>query len=119
MSWLLPDWQRTVVFIGKQTKESKKFIGTGVLLSICGIFVLATAKHVVFDEDEEERGGLFISFNSKDNKIVDRTIDEIKKTFGVKWALHTNKKVDVALIPFGFDSKKDDIKSIGEDTFFH
>ncbi len=118
MSWLLPDWQKTVVFIGQETGDKKNFIGTGVLLNVSNIFCLSTAKHVVYDKDNKRfRENLFVSFNSKDGKILDRKIEDIKRTFNVEWISHNNEEVDIAIIPFGLDIEKDDVKTIPENLF--
>ena len=111
-----PDWQKTVVFIGQKTNE-KKFIGTGVLLSVSDIHHLVTAKHVIFDKNGEERKNLFISLNSKTGEVLDRKIDDLKSKFNIDWIIHEDSEVDIALIPMGLDLKNDDVKVIPEISF--
>jgi len=115
MSLLNPEWKKTIVFIGRGSKDS--FIGTGVLLHISGIYHLITSKHVVFDKSGNEKSHLFISFNSLKGEIKDRPIDEIKNNFDVKWIIHEDSKIDLAMIPVGIDPKSDDLKTIPENLF--
>lgn len=44
-------------------------------------------------------------------------IDQIKKSIAVNWIFHENDDVDIALIPFGLDPQKDDVKAIFENLF--
>ncbi len=56
-------------------------------------------------------------FNSKDGKIASRSIEEIKKNFSVDWIFYENKEVDIAIIPFGLDTQKDDVMTIPDNMF--
>ena len=115
MSWLNLDWQKTIVFIGKD--NPKNFIGTGVLLGLSGIHHLATAKHVIFDNNGDEKKSLFISFNSKKGEIIDRKIEDVKTQYKVDWITHKDSNVDIVLIPISIDIENDDVKLISEDLF--
>ena len=53
----------------------------------------------------------------KDGTVGSRSIDQIKKSIAVNWIFHENDDVDIALIPFGLDPQKDDVKTIPENLF--
>jgi len=78
-----------------------------------------TAKHVVVDPQTDKfiDSGVFAFFNSKDGKIVSRSIDDLKADLGVNWIFHENKDVDIAIIPFGLNPQKDDVEMIPENLF--
>lgn len=120
MHALIDEIKKTIVFLGKVTEKREiQFHATGFLVNIQNIFHLATAKHVVVDS----RTGEFIDsgtrafFNLKDGNIGSHSLDEIKKNFGVNWIFHENKDVDIAIIPFGLDPQKDDVKTIPDNLF--
>jgi hypothetical protein len=122
MRAMLDEIKKTIVFLGKTTEEGKiQFYATGFLVNIHNIFHLVTTKHVVVDP----RTGKFVDsrmlafFNLKDGKIGSRSLDEIKKNFAVNWIFHENKDVDIAIIPFGLDPQKDDVKTIPENLFLN
>ena len=121
MGWLIPDWQKTVVYIGqeivKENKVDKIQIGTGALLQVSGIFCLITCKHVILDENGSLRKNMFCAFNSKTGNIIYRKIDDIKSKFNVEWYFHKNKDVDIAIVVFGLDPNNDDVKTIDETAF--
>ena len=73
---------------------------------------MITAKHVVVDPktDAYIDTDLLAFLNSKENKIVIRSIDEIKKTLDAKWIFHENRNVDVAILPFLVDLENDEAK---------
>lgn len=112
--------KKTIVFIGKTTEEGKiQLHATGFLVQVQNIFHLVTAKHVVVDSRTNNiiDSGMIVFFNLKDGIIGSRSIDEIKKNFAVNWIFHENKDVDIAIIPFGLDPQKDDVKTIPENMF--
>lgn len=123
MSWLIPDWQKTVVFIGQEVKRPDKTekvqIGTGALLQVSGTFCLITCKHVIVDESGNFRKDLFVAYNSKTGTIIERKIEDTKKQFNVEWQFHSNADVDIAIMIFGLDTETDDIKVIDESSFSH
>ena len=41
----------------------------------------------------------------------------MKRKFGVDWVFHKNAEVDIAIIPFGLDPQKDDVKVIPDNLF--
>ncbi len=83
------------------------------------MFHLITAKHVVMDQEtgKIDDSELFIFFNSEDGTITKRPIEGIKKEFAVDWVFHENENVDIAIIPFGLDPNKDDVKVIPDEMF--
>lgn len=120
MRKLIDEIRKTVVFLGKTThKGETQFYATGFLLNIQNIFHLATAKHVVVDPKTGEftDSGMLIFFNLKDETIGARSIDDMKKNFGVHWIFHENQDVDIALIPIRLDTQKDDVKTIPDNLF--
>jgi len=121
MSWLIPGWQKTVVYIGQEIKEENKIkkvqVGTGALLQVSGIFCLITCKHVVVDNFGNFRENLFVAFNSKTGNVIERKIREIKEKFKVDWHFHDNKNIDLAVMVFGLNPEIDDVKTIDETAF--
>ena len=112
--------KKTIVFLGKTTEEGKiQFYATGFLVNIQNIFHLVTAKHVVVDPRTGKfvDSGMLAFFNLKDGTVGSRSIDQIKKSIAVNWIFHENDDVDIALIPFGLDPQKDDVKTIPENLF--
>lgn len=124
MRGLINDIKKTVVFLGKATKEREiRPNATGFLVSIQGIVHLVTTKHTVIECEAGKFTGKSIDkgmrafFNTKAGKIGTRSLSSIKKKFGVNWIFHENEDVDIALIPFGLDIKKDDVKTIPDKLF--
>ncbi len=124
MKELLEEIKKTVVFIGetrisRENKPEDIFVATGVLVQIDSIFHLITAKHVVFNNEKKELkdGDLWIAFNTRDNKIVKRSIKEIKEKFGVEWIFHNKDKVDLAIILTALDLQNDDVKVVDSELF--
>jgi len=122
---LINEIKKTVVFLGKITDKGEiDPNATGFLVNIQGIFHLMTAKHVVKEfkngkfTDKFIDEGMWVFFNTTDGKIGLRSIGDIKKKFGINWVFHENKDVDIAIIPFGLDVQKDDVKTIPENLFF-
>lgn len=121
MRALLNDIKKTVVFLGTINEKGETVIrATGFLISINNVFHLVTAKHVVLDprSGRPVDSGMQVLFNLKEGKVGQRPLDEIKKTFAVDWIFHPNSDVDVAIIPFGLDLERDDVKTIPENLFF-
>ena len=58
-------------------------------------------------------------FNTKDGQTGTRSISWIKNGFGVDWVFHQNKEIDIAIIPFGINEDKDDVRTILEKSFIH
>ncbi len=96
-----------------------RFYATGFLVSIQNVYHLLTAKHVVasMKTGKLQDEGMLVFFNSKDGRIGLRSIESVKKNYGVNWIFHKNVEVDVAIIPFGLDSQKDDVKVIRNKWF--
>lgn len=120
MRSLIGEIKKTIVFLGKTTREGKiQFYATGFLVSIQNVFHLVTAKHVVVDSETGEfiDSGMLAFFNLKGGTIGSRSIDEIKTHLAVNWIFHEDKDVDIAIIPFGLDPQKDDVKTIPENLF--
>jgi hypothetical protein len=120
MRGLINEIKKTIVFLGKTTAEGKiQFYATGFLVNIQNIFHLLTAKHVVVDPQTGNfiDRGMVAFFNSRDGKIVSRSIDDLKAHLAVNWIFHENRDVDIAIIPFGLDPQKDDVKTIPENLF--
>lgn len=122
MKKLIEEVKKTVVFLGKIDYEGKpQFYATGFLVSVQNIFHLLTAKHVVVDMKTGELQDTEICafFNSKDEGVVRRPIKDIKNSLGVNWIFHLKPEVDIAIIPFGLDPLKDDVKVIPDNLFLH
>jgi hypothetical protein len=119
MQDLINQLKKTIVFLGVQTSSGKiQPRATGFLLNIQGIFHLATAKHVVVDPTT---GGwldadMSVFFNLKGGGVGSRRLSSLKKMFGVEWLFHENKKIDVAIIPFGLE-ETDDVMTIPDNLF--
>jgi len=120
MRKLIEEVKRTVVFLGKiNDRGIPQFYATGFLVSIQNIYHLITAKHVVLNiktvklQDDE----MLVFFNSKDGKMIYQSIKDIKKSFEIDWVFHPNEDVDIAIIPFGLDPNKDDVKVIPDNIF--
>ncbi len=96
-----------------------EFYATGFLIKVQDIFHLVTAKHVVFDIKTEKMldDELQVFFNLKEGNYSKRSIESIKE-MDIKRIFHEDKNVDVALIPFAIDIKKDDIKIILDKMFY-
>lgn len=116
---LIDEIKKTVVFLGKVSDKNKiKFDATGFLVGIQDIYHLVTAKHVLLDQSGNiDDSRMLVFFNSKDGKIARRSIGETKSKFSVDWIFHENKEVDIAIIPFGLDLQKDDVKIIPDNRF--
>lgn len=119
MQNLLGESKKTVVFLGDISKKRPQFYATGFLVSIRDMFHLITAKHVVVDRETGETKdiNMHVFFNLKSGGIATRPIKEIKRKFGVGWVFHENTEVDIAIIPFGLDPQKDDVKVIPDNLF--
>jgi hypothetical protein len=121
MQDLINQIKKTTVFLGVQTSGGGfQFRATGFLLNIQGIFHLATAKHVVVDPTTGEwlDADTSVFFNLKGGGVGSRHLKSLKKTFGVEWLFDENKKVDIAIIPFGLEVEKDDVMTIPDNLFF-
>lgn len=117
---LLDQIKMTVVFLGKVTEKGEnKFFATGFLVKIQNVYHLVTAKHVVVDTKTGKfvDNGTLAFFNLKDGKIGSRSIDKIKENFALNWIFHENNDVDIAVIPFGLDPQKDNVKTIPDNLF--
>ena len=117
--------RRSVVFLGEWKTEIENempvlkpdFSGTGYLTSIKGIPHLITAKHVIYDMDENKFDDeqMHVFFNKKDGTLTSRPIREIKDQLSVDWAFHpTNQNVDVAILPFIWYDKTEDCAFVDE-----
>jgi hypothetical protein len=93
-------------------------IGTGFITEHATFNILITCKHVVFDcEQETFLPNLFVSFNQKDGSLGRRSLEKLKQKFNINWFFHKDSKVDLAIMPFGIDPEKDDIKRMGQDLY--
>jgi len=120
MKKLIEEIKKKVVFIGKVDHEGRpQFQATGFLVSVQNIYHLLTAKHVVVNikTGELQDNEMLAFFNSKNGEIASRSIKDIKRRFGVNWIFHQNAEVDIAIIPFGLDPQKDDVKVIPDNLF--
>ncbi len=120
MKKLIEEAKKTVVFLGKIDREGKpQFYATGFLVGVQNIYHLLTARHVVTDREtgELQDDKMLAFFNSKDGRITSRSIKDIKRNFNVNWIFHQNAEVDIAIIPFGLDPQKDDVKVIPDNLF--
>jgi hypothetical protein len=116
---LLNQIKKAVVFLGDiDTKGNPRFYATGSLVKVQNISYLITAKHVVVDREtgDFKDDKILVFFNSKDGTISSRSIENIKQRYNVDWIFHTNPEVDVAIIPFAFDTQ-DDVLTIPDNLF--
>lgn len=60
---------------------------------------------------------IYAFYNTKVGGIKERSLDEVKKTFSVDWIFHENNNVDIAIIPFPINIKKDDVKIVPDELF--
>lgn len=117
---LVNDIKKTVVFLGDINKEGNpRFYATGALVKVQNIYHLITAKHVILDRKTGnfKDDKMLVFFNSKDGGIMSRPIENVKRYLDASWIFHTNPEVDVAIIPFGIDTHKDDVLVIPDDSF--
>ena len=116
---LLRQIKKTVVFLGVVKDGTQVPHATGFLVRVKGIYHLLTAKHVIFNSETGERTDqeLHAFFNLKSGGADARAIADIKKFFAVDWILHDNSEVDIAVLPFGLNEKKDDVLTIPDDLF--
>jgi len=117
--------KKSVVFLGNvNNKGEYSPFATGFLINIRNVTHLVTAKHVVIECKNSQFTGKFINnglcvfFNNIDGMIASRSIDDIKKNYGVNWIFHNNDVVDIALIPFPLHKGKDDVRTIPEHIFW-
>jgi hypothetical protein len=113
--------KKAIVFFGNINDKGKpQFIATGFLVQMEKVFCLVTAKHVVVETKtgKPKEEDIRIFFNSQDGGITSRSIQELRKKYNLNWIFHpTDEAVDVAIIPFGLDLQKDDIKLIPAELF--
>lgn len=119
--------RKTIVFLGKieDTEGEKKprYIATGFLVSIEGKTHLVTAKHIVMEvKNGKFTGrlidqGMFAYYNMKRGGIAARPLKIVKEKFDIDWIFHEDQEVDVAVMPFGLDVKKDDVRTIPDNLF--
>ncbi len=116
--------KKTTVFIARakypspdDTGSPFSFVGTGVIIDVDGQHHVLTAKHNVIDPKTGSfiDSDLLIGYNSKDGKIETQQIQNTKNDLKVEWMTHKSTSVDLAIMPFGFNSKYDDVKSIEKD----
>jgi hypothetical protein len=119
MQTLLDEIKKTIVFLGDIRDKKTQLYATGFLVSIQNIFHLVTAKHVVMDRETRKikDTNMHVFFNLKNGGIATRPVDEIKRRINVDWVFHENTEVDIAVIPFGLDPQRDDVKVIQENLF--
>ena len=120
MEKFIKDVQKTVIFIGiHNSQRVTNIFATGFYIEYQGVFYLVTAKHVVKNALtlETAEHGLCILLNAKDDNIIWRSIDDLKKKNDVNWIFHRDNNVDIAIIPVGIVSEIDDIKYIPESLF--
>ena len=122
-SWLPNEWPKTIVLIEQLSKDEEGNnvfmpIGTGFITEYEKFNILVTAKHVVFDKDQKTNvPNLFASFNQKNAVFGHRSVEGMKKHFGIDWSFHSNLDVDLAIIPVLFDPAKDDIKRMSRTLY--
>lgn len=116
--------KKTTVFIGEyNSKKEPVYHATGFLVSIKNIFHLVTAKHVIMEMIDDKFTGKLLDdnyqvfFNSKDGKLLSRSLNEIKNQYKVNWIYDSNPNIDLAMIPFAIDTLHDDLRVI-PDNFF-
>jgi len=119
MQTLLDEIKKTVVFLGDVREGKTQLYATAFLVGIQNIFHLITAKHVVTDKGtgKIKDTNMHVFFNLKSGGIAKRSVGEIKKKLSLDWVFHENAAVDIAIIPFGLDPQKDDVKVIPDSLF--
>lgn len=116
---LIGDIKKTIVFLGDIRDNKTQLYATGFLVEIQDILHLITARHVVVDKDtgQIKDANMYAFFNLKSGGITTRPIKGVKEKLGVDWVFHKNAEVDIAIIPFGLDFQKDDVKAIPDNLF--
>lgn len=122
-TWLPAEWSKTIVLI-EQLKQDEKgeniFVsfGTGFITEYENFNILVTCKHVVFDKEQKNYiPNLYTSFNQKDETLGRRSLETLKNDLGINWFFHKNPNIDLAIMPFGINQTKDDIKRMSKDMF--
>lgn len=118
MQTVISESKKTVVFLGEMDRRKPRFYATGFLVRVEGILHLITAKHVVKDikSGKFKDSKLHAFFNLKNKGIGSASIKSQKRRFGVNWIFHSNKEVDIAVIPFALHEKVD-FKMIPDNMF--
>lgn len=116
--------KKTTVFIGEfNSKKEPVYHATGFLVAIKNVFHLVTAKHVIMEIIDGKFTGKLIDdkyqvfFNSKEGKLLSRSLNEIKNQYKVDWVYDNNPNIDLAMIPFAIDTLHDDVRVIPDDFF--
>jgi len=125
----LDDIKQTVVFLGhikSETKDNKEYAipvpsATGFLVEIDNIYHLITAKHVIADKVNNNYKihdeNMYVFFNGKNKKLKKRSISKLKSKYKVEWLFHDDPNIDLAILPFPIDLKKDNVKVIPKEYF--
>jgi len=121
---LIRQTKKTIVFLGAINEKGKiQLRATGFLVMIQNVFHLVTAKHVIMETKGGKFTGKFIDnnmfalFNMKDGHTGLRSISQIKSKYGANWIFHQDENVDIAIIPFPLDLKKQDVMVIPDKMF--
>lgn len=122
-TWLPTEWPKTIVLIEQLDQDEKGnnifvSVGTGFITEYENFNILVTCKHVVFDKEQKNYiPNLHASFNQKDGTLGRRSLEALKNELGINWFFHKNPEIDLAIMPFGIDQAKDDIKRMGKNFF--
>jgi hypothetical protein len=124
MKDLITNIKKATVFLGEITpdKKGEYLVGTGFLVIIKNIFHLVTAKHVVFDEEGNERN-LRVFCNTKNKGMVAFDFKFIKNKLFELYNLRpewiTTEGTDIAILPFVANLEEMDCSFIPDISFLN
>jgi hypothetical protein len=111
--------RRNIIVIGSYDKANDKisFIATGFLILVDSVFHLVTAKHVITNNTATiDDSNLYAFYYLKSGLVVNKKITDIKSKYNVKWLVHSNPNVDIAVLPFDIDAK-DNLRVVPQESF--
>lgn len=115
--------RKSTLFLGIRNGNEFKITATAFLVYTQNVFCLITAKHVVMEELNGNFTGKLIDenlcaiVNIKNSGYEVRPFSAIKKRDKINWVFHKKPNVDIAMIPFGIDTTRDNIRFVPESNF--
>ncbi len=98
--------------LDEQGRDVWRPVGTGFLFDYKGLNCLATAKHVIA-ENNQPREDIYITFNQKPSGVRRYPVKRVAKQYGVSW----HYVEDLALSLFGIDVDRDDLLKLPNELF--
>lgn len=113
---LIESRKKAIVFLGyyNEIDDRTEPIATGFLIRKEGLFILVTAKHVVFNSSKNEfiDQNLLMFASGKNNDTIIIPISHFKNLFDTDWFFHPDENIDIAIIPISFDEEIMNIRVI-------